>query len=452
MIMNSQKRSVNSPTYTHEVLIPQHLDLSLAELRDLPEHKYHEHIEAIRLRGKELIEKKCSPFGGMTECDVISNLRQLNDTNDVTVKQPTSVSGYSFAMENTNGNTSLQYNSNLTRGINQWFFEIWETGTAQNPLEQFYDSDVFYNNMNAIIWNNKFNKYENNPDTRISSCISLLKITNGASPAYNFPAALAKWIYLDAAKRLVGESDDFYVLDPCMGFGGRLGGALAACNHYPLKNNTVHYCGTDVNSKTHHNFEKLFSYWEEHINPDIHFRLHKSLTPAERLLEDEFFKESLGKFHLALTSPPYFSQERYSLDEAQSYLQYPHYDRGGDKSWRRGFLKPMIQNVYHLLRDGGEFWLNIANIRSSANLLGLAYIDLEYDAKVFAIEAGFTHVRTYNMIMPLMKTKSCIKQRNVISKSNNTIKPRKIIEINGKRFKYEPIFVFKKIIQETQTL
>ncbi len=452
MLMNNQKQYVNTPTYTHEVLVPQHLDLSLAELRDLPKHKYHAHIEAIRLRGIELIENKCSPFGGMTECEIISNLRQLNDTIDVTVKQPPSVSGYSFAMENTNVNTSLQYNSNLTRGVNQWFFELWETRTSQNPLEQFNDADIFLKNLDVIIWNDRFKKYELNPDMRISRCISLLKTINGAKPAYNFPAALAKWIYLDAAKRLVNESDDFYILDPCMGFGGRLGGALASCNHYPLKNKTVHYCGTDVNSRTHHNFEKLFSYWQEHINPDIDFRLHKSLTPAERLLEDEFFNERQGKFDFAITSPPYFNCERYSLDEEQSYIQYPLYDRGGDKSWRRGFLKPMIQNVYHLLKDGGEFWLNIANIKSNRNILGLEYIDLEYDAKLFAIEAGFTHVRTYNMIMPNINSKPSVKSRTAISKSNNTIKPRKIIEINGKRFKYEPIFVFKKIILETQTL
>ena len=112
----------------------------------------------------------------------------------------------------------------------------------------------------------------------------------------------------------------------------------------------------------------------------------------------------------------------------------------------------MIQNVYHLLRDGGEFWLNIANIRSKANILGLEYINLEYDAKLFAIEAGFTHVRTYNMIMANINSKTSVKSRTAISKSSNTIKPRKIIEINGKQHKYEPIFVFKKIIQETQTL
>lgn len=446
-MLNSNPPS-NSPTYTYEVLVPQHLDLSLAELIELPESQYRDHIEAIRLRGLELINKKCSPFNGLSESDIKSNLRRLNVRDGVTINQMAKHSSYRFALENSNNNISLQYNKNLTLGVNHWYFEILETETSKNPLEQFKDSDIFFKNLNVIIKGNRFKKYVNNPDTKISSCITLLKIINGTMPAYNFPATLAKWIYIDAAKRLVDESDDFYILDPCMGFGGRLGGALASCNHYPLKYKTVHYCGTDVNSKTHHNFEKLFSYWQEHINPDIEFRLHKSLTPAERLLEDEFFNERQGKFQIALTSPPYFNCERYSLDGAQSYIQYPHYDRGGDKSWRFGFLKPMIQNVYHLLRDGGEFWLNIANIRSKANILGLEYIDLEYDAKLFAIEAGFTHVRTYNMIMANINSKTSVKSRTAISKSSNTIKPRKIIEINGKQHKYEPIFVFKKIIKE----
>lgn len=444
--MNNDNQLNNRPTYTKELLYMQQLlILHVIILINKPLPFYRQYIEVVRLYLLDLINNKCPPFGvRLSEEEIIENLKMLNAENGVTIIPPDNHSNYLFSCENTNENVSLRYKAHHTHGINHWFFQIWETETWQgkSPLTQFETCATFYSNMDAIIRNGKFKLVERNPNATVNDCVELLKITNGSKPAGNFPSAVAKWIYLNCAERLVKGSEDFYIYDPCMGFGGRLGGALAACNHTPLNDRTVHYHGTDVNNSIHQQYKKVESFWREHINPSIKLTMYNSTVPAESIFGDRFFANMKGKFHVAMTSCPYFNCERYSKDPNQSYIKYPSYDMGGDNSWRLGFLKRMIGNVYELLRDGGEFWLNIADINSNENILGYPYINLENDAKQFAVEAGFTHVLTYNMIIPNINAH---RNKQDEEDSHGKISRDNIIERQGKKMKYEPIFVFKKI-------
>lgn len=434
----------NCPTYTNEVLLPQHLNFSLQYLRQLPEPEYRSSIEEVRIGLLELINIRCPPAGvRLSTEELIENMKLLNIEIGVTEIPPDTHSRHIFSCDNTNENTSLRYKPHHTQSINHWFFEIWETETWQGKciLAQFHNSETFFKNMNAIIKKGKFKFAERNPHSRITDCVELLKITNGSKPAGNFPCSIAKWIYLNCAERLTSVYEDFYILDPCMGFGGRLGGALASCNHAPLNDRTVHYYGTDVNTSIHQQYKKVESFWREHINPSIKFNMYNSLIPAESIFEDRVFEGMEGRFHIAMTSCPYFNCERYSKDPNQSYIKYPSYDKGGDNSWRLGFLKRMIDNVYHLLQDDGEFWLNIADINSNENLIKYPVIGLESDAKRFAIAAGFTHVLTYNMVMPDINAQ---KHKQAEEGAPHKISRDNIIERQGKKMKYEPIFVFKK--------
>lgn len=445
--MSQKQEFDNYPTFTNTgVLFPQHLDLSIAAINRMNEHEYLRYIESVRLFSLELIEKRCPPFGVPLSIDeIIRNLMTLNNETGVTVIHPDNYSNYTPFSEGRNENISLKPNPNHTKGINHWFFELLLSETAHgiNPLVQFYNPETFFKNLDAVIKHNKFKYYERNPNAAVTGAINQLRITNGSAPVYNFHCALAKWIYIDSAKRLAKNDDDYYILDTSMGYGGRLGGALASCNNSLLRNRTVHYYGTDVNSQTHSQFPKVSSFWKEYINPPINFRLHKSLTPAEILLEDSFFDNMRGKFHISLTSCPYFNTEQYSKDPDQSYIKYPNYDSGGEKSWKLGFLKPMIETNYHLLQDGGEFWLNIADINSSENLIKYPCIRLESDAKKFAANIGFSHVKTYNMILPYMNSFS--KEANKFSKDKRKAVRYNTIIINGKKMKFEPIFIFKKL-------
>ena len=435
----------NSPTFTIKTLVPQRLDLSLKELNNMPEKELRKHIELVRLHLVQIIGLKHPPFGSqMSEFKIKENLKALNRKNGVTFISPNSRTLYNNSYNPEFGDGLLKYSSSLTKGINHWFFEMWLTNPSNGvcPLSQFYSSEIFYRNLSSIIKDNKFRIFERKKFKKLSSVLDPLRITNGASPAFNFSSALAKWIYLNASNRLVTANNDFYVLDSSAGWGGRLGGILAASNHSPLKERIVHYCCTDVNSTTHNQFSKVENYWKEHINPKIKFELYKSLTPAEILLEDPFFSKLEGKFDLALTSPPYFATEQYSQDENQSYLKYPNYDIGGEFSWKNGFLKKMIETTFKLLKPNGEFWINISDVNNKDNLIKYPVITLESDTLKLAKEAGFRHILTYKMVTPNIY--SIIDDKTKNSRKNRKTEKRNVIYEDGKEIKFEPIFVFKK--------
>lgn len=429
----------NSPTYTKEVLIPQHLNVSLDKLDSMNDQQLKIHLESVRVHIVSLITKKYTPFGSnLNENAIIQNLKKLNTELSVELILPNeNTTFYTDATEDFEDGL-LRYKPNHTKAINHWFFEMWEAETSSgiNPLKQFHYSNMFQRNLTAFIKKNKFKIKERNSNARLSDCFAPLRITNGSKPVFNFSSSLAKWIYLNYANRNLNTDKDFYILDTSSGWGGRLGGALAASNHFPLNSKFVHYYGTDVNSSTHDQFYKLESYWKEHINTNLNFELYKSLEPAETILNDKVFNEHIGKFDIALTSPPYFDVERYSKDVNQSYLKYPLYSRGEEKSWKHGFLKRMIQNTFELLKSGGEFWLNVSDFNSKYGRKSL-----EYDSVKFAKECGFIHIRTYKMITPNIYP--IIENRTKNSSKKAIIKTNVVIH-NGKELKFEPIFVFLK--------
>jgi hypothetical protein len=63
-----------------------------------------------------------------------------------------------------------------------------------------------------------------------------------------------------------------------------------------------------------------------------------------------------------LTSPPYFSKERYSSDPQQSWVRYPTWDL-----WVAGFLAPFVQKSWEHLKPGGYFVVNTKDIRMGRN-------------------------------------------------------------------------------------
>lgn len=171
------------------------------------------------------------------------------------------------------------------------------------------------------------------------------------------------------------------VWDMSSGYGGRLLGADRV---------GVKYIGTDPASKTVEGLNSMIRDYA--IDADI-FQIG-----SEDFVPD---KDSLD---FCFTSPPYFDTEKYSDEETQSYIGYNTHDK-----WINGFLKKTFENCYHGLKSGKYMAINIANVKS--------FKTLESETIRVAEEVGFVHTDTWKYTLSAMKS----------------------------GFKYEPIFIFKKV-------
>ena len=190
-----------------------------------------------------------------------------------------------------------------------------------------------------------------------------------------------------AAKVIYEKFGGETIWDMSCGWGGRLLGFLASSN-------TKHYIGTEPSSKTYDGLmemKKDFSYLGKQV--DI-YKLGSEVYVPE--------KESLD---LCFTSPPYFNTEKYSDEETQSYIKFPTQDE-----WVEGFLRKTIQNCRYGLKPNRYMLINIADVKS--------FNHLEDTTVWIAEQEGFVLEDGYSLALS---------------------------KIQGEGFKYEPIFVFRKI-------
>lgn len=173
-----------------------------------------------------------------------------------------------------------------------------------------------------------------------------------------FRPAVARFIYATYAQ----PGDTVY--DPCMGFGGRLLGALAA---------GVRYIATDVAPATVQGNQDLAAWLGRASDVSLH------CIPAE-----EF--EVPDQVRLVFTSPPYFQQERYAGGK-QSWEGY-----GTLEAWVEGFLRPMVQRGAEALVPGGYWVLNIADVSTRGVSLPLVF-----QARAVLRDAGLVEEATLEM-------------------------------------------------------
>jgi len=144
-----------------------------------------------------------------------------------------------------------------------------------------------------------------------------------------FKPAVAQYLYERYGK---GKA----VWDPCMGYGGRLMGAIAA--------GVAVYVGTDVDEETVEGNRRLA---EALGVAKYQVSLHEH--PAET-----FNPPEVG---MVFTSPPYFDVELYSGGEDQSSIRY-----GDDLTqWTEGFLRPVVRTARRALSEG-PLVINIADV------------------------------------------------------------------------------------------
>lgn len=131
------------------------------------------------------------------------------------------------------------------------------------------------------------------------------------------------------AKTLYEKYKPTSVLDPFMGWGGRLVGACAL--------NIPRYIGVDLNDNLKEPYEKMKSFLNQYSNTDIELYFCDCLTLDYTKI----------KYDFVFSSPPYYNIEIYNGTLKKS-----------KQEWNE-FYKKIFKIVYDNLQSGGYFCLNI---------------------------------------------------------------------------------------------
>jgi hypothetical protein len=167
------------------------------------------------------------------------------------------------------------------------------------------------------------------------------------------------------SKHLVKHFEATRVLDPCVGWGGRMLGTLAA---------GATYIGCEPDPKTFAGLQGILA--------DIGREAELYNAPAETRLP-QIAAESVD---MILTSPPYFTLELYTGGE-QSVKDGMTWDQ-----WVSDWLRPVVHEALRCLRPGGVSCWSVKNI-SRAQPLADVVRDLH-------AEQGYTLVESFTLTGP----------------------------------------------------
>ena len=214
-----------------------------------------------------------------------------------------------------------------------YFPHAWsiKSNGKKTPMELFNNDELFKNVIEKRL---KRGTYVSDSGIRKS-----LKSHTGAQGVSNFRPSAGRAIY----DKYAGAGR---VYDPCMGFGGRLIGAVSSPK-------VKTYIGCDPSEKTFAGLTEMGMNIILGQRDDFNYQFHKGGS--------EFYEPE--NIDLVFTSPPYFDTERYSDEPTQSCNAYPKYT-----DWFLEFLFGMIDKSIQSLKVGGYFILNIANVKSAPHL------------------------------------------------------------------------------------
>jgi len=218
------------------------------------------------------------------------------------------------------------------------------------------------------------------------------------------------------------------VLDFSMGWGDRLAGAFAS-------ETVEHYVGLDPRKENHPFYEKQRDFYTKHTsffeNPtkaDFH------CSPAE----DFDYSEYENYFDVVFTSPPYFSVERYSHDDTQSWVRYKKID-----DWNKDFLHKTLSKIIPTVKKGGIIAVNIADVyTNSSSNSDKNWLEICNPMNDYLTSQGLTYKGCIGMEMA----------RRPNSGGNGTAKDKtqyteetlKLAEETKQQRFCEPIWIFKK--------
>jgi hypothetical protein len=211
----------------------------------------------------------------------------------------------------------------------------------------------------------------------------MLKIYTGVQGVSNFRPTAAACIYYRFARGGV-------VWDMSGGWGGRLLGAIAG--------GVKEYITTEPSIQTHTGLCELAEDFSGKMNYEIN------------CCGSENYRPKSNSLNLCFTSPPYFDLEKYADEPTQSYIKF-----NSKEAWVEGFLRPTFKNCHQGLKKNGYMLINIADVKGKHN------INLEWETVNAALDTGFLLIDGYQLAL-----------------SNVNLRDK------GTKFKYEPIYVFKK--------
>ena len=155
----------------------------------------------------------------------------------------------------------------------------------------------------------------------------------------------------NVAKIIYDMFESENILDFSAGWGDRLAGFYAS--EYGK-----HYVGLDPRKENHSLYEKQAKFYEKHLGFFEHERKSEfHCSPAE----DFDFTQYDDYFDLVFTSPPYFSVERYSYDDTQSWVRYKDIN-----DWNKDFLQTTLGNLWGSIKSGGYLLVNISDVYTNS--------------------------------------------------------------------------------------
>jgi len=248
-------------------------------------------------------------------------------------------------------------------------------------------------------------------DSAVINVLAYFKFDKGVGTA--FPPFHAKYF----ADKYLPRDGDGIVVDPCAGWGGRMLGTL--CVNRP---GHVRYYGVDPERRNQVAYKGLMRRLNHYLKRELSGKRtgRVFISPFEDWIQSKFALKLRRQVDLVITSPPYFSAEHYNpTNKKQSANRYQTY-----ATWREQFYRPLMKGAMELLKPGGVFVLNIADVAEARHL--------EKDARVLAREVGFVNGGFYKMalsMLPHMRHQTKIRHKTWV---------------NGKLFKHEPVFVFQR--------
>lgn len=187
-----------------------------------------------------------------------------------------------------------------------------------------------------------------------------LVLSGGLASVTKYRASISKYL----TKRYSAKA----VLDPCIGWGGRMIGVLAA---------GANYIGCEPDPNTFRGLQGILS--------DIQQTADISNTTAEELvptLADECVD-------MILTSPPYYSLEMYTAgnQSVKSDMTW--------EAWVSTWLRPVIEGCLRCLRADGKSCWSVKNFKIKSRMYPLA--DVVRDVH---LENGFVLLESFTMKGP----------------------------------------------------
>ena len=155
----------------------------------------------------------------------------------------------------------------------------------------------------------------------------------------------------NVAKIIYDMFESENILDFSMGWGDRLAGFYAS-------EHGKHYVGIDPRKENHSIYEEQAEFYDKHLGFFEHERKSEFYcSPAE----DFDFSQYKEHFDMVFTSPPYFSVERYSYDDTQSWVRYKDIN-----DWNKDFLQKTLGNLWDSVKVGGYLLVNISDVYTNS--------------------------------------------------------------------------------------